>query len=165
LIGGAAVAVPWFWATGSSSAMVAPTDDVLAAFKRAVDAFNAKDPTTLGQLLDSGVVMRKIHSSHVHPVIEGRTDVIQYLSGAWNGSPPVTMVFNPYYNGNQPNVQIQGPNKSVALVTGIACWEDHDGDDPDGDLNYNFQLKNNGSAWLVTALSGMYTHNPPKPCA
>ncbi len=162
LIAGAVVSVPWFWASGNSWAT--PEADVLAAFGQAVKAFNGKKPDVLGPLLDLNVELRKVHPNHAKPVITGRQNVIDYLSGAWNGSPPVTMIFDPFFDSQKPDVKIQGSNNTVAVVTGIACWQDDDGDNADGQLKYKFQLQNTTGAWLVTSLSGIYTGNPPKPC-
>jgi hypothetical protein len=111
------------------------------------------------------VELRKVHPTHARPVITDRDPVIQYLEGAWNGSKPVKMVFSPYHDATQPDVKIQGPANDIAVVTGLACWQDNDGDDPDGELKYKFQLKNTSGAWLVTYLEGFYTGKPPKKCA
>ncbi len=165
LIAGAAVSMPWFLASGSSWAMLAPADDARAAFDKAVKAFNDKLPDVLGPLLDLNVELRKIHTGHSKPVIDGRQNVIDYLKGAWNGSPPVSMIFKPYSGAQQPVVKIQGPHNSVAVVTGLACWQDDDGDKGDGELKFKFKLSNTSGAWLVTSLYGNYTGNPPKPCA
>ncbi len=165
LIAGTALSVPWFLAGGSSWAMLAPADDARAAFDKAVKAFNDKLPDVLGPLLDLNVELRKVHTTHARPVISGRQSVIDYLKGAWNGTPPVTMIFTPYSDAQQPVVKIHGPNDSVAVVTGLACWHDNDGDKADGELSYKFQLSNTSGAWLVTSLYGTYTGNPPKPCA
>ncbi len=165
LIAGGAVSVPWLWASDSSWATSTPDADALAAFDQAVKAFNSKLPDALGPLLDPNVELRKIHTGHAKPVIDGRQNVIDYLRGKWTGTPPVSMIFKPYSGGQQPAVKIQGPNNSVAVVTGLACWQDNDGDKADGELSFKFQLSNTSGAWLVTSLYGNYTGNPPKPCA
>lgn len=164
LIAGAVVSTPWFWASGSSWATGTPEADALAAFGQAVQAFNHKRPDALSPLLASNVELRKVHANHAQPVINGRQNVINYLRGSWNGSPPVTRVFDPYAGGQQPHVKIQGPNNTVAIVTGLACWKDDDGPNADGELRYKFQLQNIGGAWLITSLYGTYTATPPKPC-
>jgi hypothetical protein len=166
-IAGAAISVPWVFATrnswGQFRAAGTPSDDVLAAFRKAVDAFNQKDAATLSPLLDTAVLLKKIHTGHHPPQYKGRTAVMDYLKGAWNGNPPVTMIFDPFGGGQTPHVQVQGPSNTKAFVKGDACWKDNDGDDADGQLSYDFQFQNVGGAWLVTELSGIYT-GKPNPC-
>ncbi|HYL58848.1 MAG TPA: twin-arginine translocation signal domain-containing protein [Candidatus Acidoferrales bacterium] len=168
-IAGAAISAPLVLTSRkSSAAMTAPTstpeDDALAAFKSAVDAFNNKDSYKLGSLLADNVELRKVHINHGKPVIIGRDPVVNYLKGAWNGVPPVSMIFRPFSGGQKPDpVDVHGPNKTIADITGLACWNDNDGDNADGQLKYKFVLEKTGSAWLITSLAGNYTGNP-NPC-
>jgi hypothetical protein len=164
-IAGAAISVPWVFATNQSWGQPArtPSDDVLEAFRRAVDAFNQKQAAALEPLLDSNVLLKKIHTNHHPPQYQGRPDVMNYLRGAWNGNPPVTMIFDPFGGGQQPHVQVQGPDNTKAFVKGNACWKDNDGDNADGQLSYSFNFANVNGAWLITELSGIYT-GQPNPC-
>jgi len=162
LMAGAVVSVPWFLADGNLWA--APADDVRAAFYNAVQAFNDKQPKVLGPLLDPYVKLKKIHFAHAKPVISERQPVLDYLSEAWNGTHPATMIFTPYSGAQRPVVKFQGPHGAVAVVTGLACWQDDDGDKEDGEISYKFEFKDTGGNWLVTSLYGFYTATPPKQC-
>jgi hypothetical protein len=165
-IAGAAVSLPWVFSTGKSwgsQAASTPGDDVLAAFRKAVDAFNQKDAAALTPLLDPNVILKKIHTNHAKPVITPRDAVVEYLEGAWHGNPPVTMIFDPFGGGQTPSVHVQGPDNTKAFVKGDGCWKDNDGDNADGQLNYTFDFQNTGGAWLITQLSSVYT-GKPNPC-
>ena len=166
-IAAAAISLPWAFDRRQSWGQVqqagTPSDDVLNTFRRAVDAFNQKQTAALSPLLDVNVELRKVHTNHARPVITGRDEVIKYLQGAWNGNPPVTMIFDPFSGGQTPSVEVQGPSNTKAFVRGKACWQDHDGDNADGQLRYNFQFQKVGGAWLVTSLYGTYT-GQPNPC-
>jgi hypothetical protein len=166
-IAGAAISVPWVLTTrqswGQTQAAATPEDEVGAAFRKAVDAFNHKDSAALSPLLAPDVLLKKIHTDHHPPQYQGRGPVIQYLEGAWNGNPPVTMIFDPFSGGQSPQVRVQGPDNLKAFVKGNACWTDHDGHDKDGQLKYQFDFENVGGAWLVKMLEGNYTGNP-NPC-
>jgi hypothetical protein len=162
-IAGAAISVPWVWTSRKSWAatVTPPLSDARAAFDQAVAAFNGKQPDALSPLLDLDVTLKKLHIKHEHPVIKGRGPVIDYLRAAWNGVPPVTMIFDPY-SGDGPKVNPEGPNR--VAVTGLACWKDNDGDKQDGELSYTFKLENGTGVWLVTDLSGTYTGKNQSNC-
>lgn len=159
-IAGAAISAPWLRTARVSAAPAAAASeaDVLAAFTDAVKAFNNKQADALKALLDPGVVLRKVHQEHQRPVITGQQEVIAYLKGAWYGTPPVEMIFDPNSGGATPKVIMQGAN--AASVKGLACWKDNDGDNADGELKYEFKLQNSNGSWLVTSLYGTLTGKP-----
>jgi hypothetical protein len=131
------------------SAPAATIDSSLdAAFKQAVTAFNAHDPT-IGGLLAPGVILNTVSEKHdagsgqkTKVAIFGKANVVNYFRTSFSDSPTFTP--NPDYTHFSYGRR--------GIVSGTACWSDNNNADGPETISFMFQWVNPGSGWLIKHL-------------
>jgi hypothetical protein len=120
--------------------------DLASAFKSAVDAFNARDLTTLMNLCDEGVVVSSTRLRDHHC---GKSAVSAYFADRFRINKPT---FTPTTTHTTIN-----PGCTVGHIIGAADWTEFDPSDPpgeyvDGILRYAFNFISRGNGWLISTL-------------
>src|SRR5215472_14455469 len=101
--------------------LVASGVDLASAFKSAVDAFNARDLSTLMKLCDDNIVVASINRQNYHC---GKTAVSAYFADQFKASKPI---FTPLTTNTTIN-----PTGTIGHIIGAADWSDFNPTDPQG---------------------------------
>jgi ketosteroid isomerase-like protein len=131
--------------------------DLASTFKSAVDAFNARDLTTLMNLCDDNVVVIAIRRQDHYC---GKEAVAAYFAEQFRVNKPTC---TPTTSDTTIN-----PTGTVGHIIGSAEWTDYDPNDPqgthvDGDIRYAFNFVNRGTGWLISTLWGSPDHLDHRP--
>jgi ketosteroid isomerase-like protein len=127
--------------------LVASGVDLASMFKSAVDAFNARNLTSLMDLCDDNVVVVRVG---VRDHYCGKNEVSAYFADQFKIKP----VFTP--TTSDTKISSTG---NVAHIIGDAEWTDYDPRDPqsvhvDCTVHYAFHFVNRGNGWLISSLWG-----------
>ncbi len=132
--------------------LVASNVDLDSIFKSAVDAFNARDATTIINLCDDNVVLVAVKLQDHYC---GKQKVSDYLDQQFKVNKPT---FTP-----TTIVTTINPTGTVGHIIGTADWSDYDPNDPagthiDGSIRYAFNFVNRGPGWRISTLWGSADH-------
>jgi ketosteroid isomerase-like protein len=132
--------------------LVACGVDLASAFKSAVDAFNARDLTTLMNLCDDNVVLMAVERQDFY---YGKKAVSAYFAEQFRVN---KHTFTPTTSDTAIN-----PTGTVAHIIGAAEWTDYPPNDPEGAhidciLRYAFNFVSQGNGWLISTLWGSSDH-------
>ncbi|HXR25922.1 MAG TPA: nuclear transport factor 2 family protein [Candidatus Binataceae bacterium] len=128
--------------------LVASSVDLASVFKIAVDAFNARDLTTLMNLCDDNIVVVGVKRQDPYC---GKSAVAAYFAEQFRTNKPT---FTPTTSATTIN-----STASVGHIIGAADWTDRDPDDPQGapldsTVRYAFNFVSRGNGWLISTLWG-----------
>jgi ketosteroid isomerase-like protein len=132
--------------------LVASSVDLASTFKIAVDAFNARDSTTLMTLCDENIVVVGIKRQDCYC---GKLAVSAYFAEQFRVNKPT---FTPTTSDTTIN-----STGTVGHIIGSADWTDYDTNDPqgahiDGVIRYAFNFVSRGNGWLISTLWGSSDH-------
>jgi ketosteroid isomerase-like protein len=132
--------------------LVASGVDLASTFKSAVDAFNARDLTTLMNLCDESIVVVAVKRQDHY---SGKQAVSAYFAEQFRVNKPT---FTPTTSDTTIN-----PTGTVGHIIGAADWTDYDPNDPqgahiDGTIRYAFNFVCRGNGWLISTLWGSSDH-------
>jgi ketosteroid isomerase-like protein len=132
--------------------LVASGVDLASAFKSAVDAFNARDLTTLMDLCDDNIVVVGVKRQNHYC---GKQAVSGFFADQFRVNKPA---FTPTTSDTTIN-----PTGTVGHIIGAADWTDYDPNNPQGahidcTIRYAFNFVNRGNGWLISTLWGSSDH-------
>ena len=125
--------------------MAGSISDLATAFQKAVDAFNAHDPT-IGGYLDKNVVVFSVHKPG-HMPADGIAAAVNYFTADFKDDPTFNVQGSPSIEVND-----NGESGTSGSVSGTAQWNDKHGPDT---LKFIFKFVfDDGNGWRLLSIWG-----------